>query len=516
MKTNNTRTHKKGEGERNAKKKEVLTMATSDACSLRSVATSSSSRYRTISRGSTIDESLFGEKRKRSPNTLKNDVSCITKGELEVILRRSSIAKDEIVPVSVASSCKEKKAKERKERMLKIDSERAKKKGSSEKDLCMKRSERNEDIKSDNVKGSEDIVNLLNTCKQRAAAFAIRDKQLEDKKLKEKEEREYERLMDLSMEMKRLNDIATREKEEKEMIKKRITDRKVIEKQIQERQHQKLLQEEARDQENRKMLDTIKKYQEEDLEKERKHKTTSKSAQLEIIRRNKEILAEREAKKAFEKEQEKMILAYQAKRDETMRKREEEERINQLKKVELQKKMLDRQTKSMDKKAEIDAIRARRAAEENERKQRQRELNEARKKKKNMDLLHESRKRQEEEKQMAKEREIEEKQDEYYNTLAQAAEMAKREKDEVEYTKKKNAELRNMLKQQILENDLQRQTLEQEKFKEGKEIEAEMIAEHAKLEKFREGMVEEMKSKGVNEKYFCEMKTIDIKKLLMK
>ena len=50
-----------------------------------------------------------------------------------------------------------------------------------------------------------------------------------------------------------------------------------------------------------------------------------------------------------------------------------------------------------------------------------------------MDLLHNSRKRQEEEKQMAKEKELQHKQEEYYDTLAQAAEMAKREKDEAEY-----------------------------------------------------------------------------------
>lgn len=40
--------------------------------------------------------------------------------------------------------------------------------------------------------------------------------------------------------------------------------------------------------------------------------------------------------------------------------------------------------------------------------------------------------------------------------------------------------------------------------------------ERLKLEKFRQEMVEDMKEKGVNEKYFGEMKTIDIKKLLMK
>ncbi len=37
-----------------------------------------------------------------------------------------------------------------------------------------------------------------------------------------------------------------------------------------------------------------------------------------------------------------------------------------------------------------------------------------------------------------------------------------------------------------------------------------------KLETFREKMVADMKSKGINDKYFGEMMTIDIKKLLMK
>jgi hypothetical protein len=40
--------------------------------------------------------------------------------------------------------------------------------------------------------------------------------------------------------------------------------------------------------------------------------------------------------------------------------------------------------------------------------------------------------------------------------------------------------------------------------------------ELSKLQSMRENMVEDMKTKGVKDKYFGEMKTIDIKKLLMK
>lgn len=40
--------------------------------------------------------------------------------------------------------------------------------------------------------------------------------------------------------------------------------------------------------------------------------------------------------------------------------------------------------------------------------------------------------------------------------------------------------------------------------------------ERVKLEKFREDMIADMKAKGVNDKYFGEMKAIDVKKLLMK
>lgn len=475
---------------------------------------------------------------KPKPTDNEASINCISKTEIDVIARRSSQnfgSQDASLQNKDAQELRE-KAKARKEHMIRLEMEKVKKAKADKSRVPQKSKKINLEDEQ-----NEDIVKLLNTCKQRTAAFAIRDKQLIDKAIREKEEKNYERLMDLEMEVNRIKDIAAREKEEDAKIKKRIADRKVIEDQIKEREHQRLLQEEARNQENQKMLETIKKYEDEDAEKERKRKEETRKSKMEIIKNNEVILNERKDRKAFEKQEEEMIIVYLAERDKQLRAREEEEAEEKRKKIELQKKLLESQTKLMDKRSEMDELRARRAAEENERKHRQRELQEAQKRKKEMDILHKSRNEQADERQRAKQLEIEEKKAEYNDTLRLAAEMAKRERDEAEIAKKQNAELRKMLQQQIEENEKKKKLLEQEKYKEGKETLVKMVscyvhllylkyiycplypnlsshdfqdAEREKLETIRTMMVEDMKAKGVDEKYFTEMLTLDIKKVL--
>lgn len=393
------------------------------------------------------------------------------------------MSEDEIVNIAIRSSQRgrdsptskqnqadvAKKAKERKEYMLKLEMEKSEKDnaGSSNKHKITKTNIGNE---------SEDIVKLLNTCKQRTAAFSIRDQQLKDKKKREQEERDYERLMDLEMEVNRLKDIAQREKEEEAKIKKRIADRKVIEDQIKERQHHRLLQEEARDQENRNMLEKIRKYGEEDKINTMKRKEEARKAKIEMIKRNEGILAERESRKAFEKKEEEMIVAYLAERDAKALKREEEEAEAQRKKIELQKKLLESQTKILDKRSEIDELRARRAAEENERKHRQRELEETLKRKKKMDILHQSRKQQEQEKMQKRIQQKKEKQVEYNDVIGHATEMAKRERQEAELAKMKNAEFIEMLQKQIEDKESKKKIQVRKKYEEGRAIKDKMVS----------------------------------------
>ena len=323
---------------------------------------------------------------------------------------------------------------------------------------------------------SQDVVKLLDSCFQRASAFTIRDKQLKEKELKKKLERDYERMMEVSMEVNRLKDIEAREKEDEVRIKKRLQDRKVIEDQIRERRHQRLLQDEARDQENKVMLAKIKSFQEEDEKRIKERKEAAKKAQKEVIERNKDILKEREAKKALEKEEDERILVYQLEKEETMKRREQEEREAQLLKVEMQKKMLESQTKSIDKQIELDELRARRAAEETERKYRQKEALEAEKRQREFIALHESRKKQEEERKQARQRELQDKKEEYANAIKHANEMARREKDELERIKGKNAQLRMMLRQQIEERVLVNRANEKEKCEEGRIMKEKIVS----------------------------------------
>ncbi len=423
--------------------------------------------------------SLFGNKKKRRSPVKKvvpeGNFTCMNKGDIDRIARTSSLTtfgkRDANTDLRISEEQKERareRARARKEHMIKLDLE------VNEKNKLAKKESKQPQVQKNEQK-SEDIIKQLKTCKQRAAAFAIRDQQIQDKEIREKEERDYERLMDLEMEMDRLKDLQTREHEKEAKLKKRIADRKVIEDQIKERQHHRLLQEEARDQENRKMLETMKRYEREDATKALQRKEDAKKAKEEIIMYNEQILAGREAAKAFEKKEEEMIVQYLAQREEVLRKREEDEAEIQREKIALQKKLLESQTKILDKRSEVDELRARRAAEEAERRHRKRELEKAQKRKRDMDILHESRKQQQEEQRIAKEREMIEKQEEYDGALRHAAEMAKREHDEAEVAQKKNAELRTMLCMQIEENERRRKLLQKEKYSEGREIKEKMV-----------------------------------------
>jgi hypothetical protein len=385
------------------------------------------------------------------------------------------------------------KAIARKKHMLRLESEKANQLASSQSRQL--NTMENMNCKYSNLsEQSRDILKLLNAYKQRAAAFSIRDQQLRDKALRKKEEEDYDKLKDIEMEISRLKEIAICEKEEQAKVKRQMEERKIIQDQIKERQHQKLLEEEARDQENRKFQELIKRYEDEEAHKARRMRDEGKQLILETMRQNEEILKEKQAKKILEQKEDAMILEYIMEQDEKLRKREQEEEHAKKKKIEIQKKLLESQTKMLDRKAELNELCARRAAEENERKHRQRELQEAQKRKNDMKMLQDARKQQELEKKIAKESEITQLQGEYNDAMKKAAAMAKRERDEVEMTRLKNAMLRQMLQQQIEEKERKTANLKREKLMEGKEIKTIMVSSPSSRFKFQSIQIDSINS----------------------
>jgi len=366
------------------------------------------------------------------------------------------------------------------------------------------------------IEDGQDIVKLLKTCSERATTFQIRDEQLRDKEERDKKEQDYEQRMILAMEIDRLEEIEAREAEEAQKVKKMIDDRKIIENQIEERQRARLLLEEARDQENREMLERIKLYQAQDEEKARVRKENAVKARTEIIRANEEDIAQKREIKLLEKKEDEMMVAHQMMHDEKMRQREADEAEAERKKREILKKQLDEHVRTMDRQSELDEIRARRAMEDAERKYRQKQLEKAQKKKHDMDTLDMARTRQQQEKYERQQLEMKLRREEYENAIKHSHAMADRERAEAECVKRKNDELIKNLQEQIEENSIRRVALEKEKYQEGSLIKQQLAEERAKLEAVRDKMVNDMKTKGIDERYFGEMTSLDINKYLMK
>lgn len=402
------------------------------------------------------------------------------------------------------------------------------------------RKEANEKLVEDN-----DIVKLLKTCSDRATAFNIRDQQLKDKMERKKKDEEYEQRMILAMEIDRLREIEAREAEEERKLKKMIAGRMIIEDQIEKRHDAKLLVEEARDQENREILEQIELYRAQDEQKAREKRDQSFKARIEIIQANEEHVASQRERKLMEKREDEMMVARQIEQDEKLREREAKHAETQRKKQAIHKKLLSEQKRAVDRRSEMDELRERRAVEDAERKFRQRQLMEAQKKKSEVKALDMARIQQQQERYHQQKLVMEQKREEYENAIKHSRAMAERERAEAEYVRRKNIELINNLKEQIEENSKRRIALEKEKYLEGSTIKQQLVRvdtsalhsslfhfarsyngslclariqadERAKLEAIREKMVNEMKAKGIDDKYFGEIASLDIDRLFMK
>ena len=241
---------------------------------------------------------------------------------------------------------------------------------------------------------NSDVVKLLNSMAQRATAFTLREKQLEEKHRIEQMEKEFDKRMDILIEIDRIKDIQRREQEEKDKRTKRVEDRKVINVQIAEREKKRLLELEARELENQAMKNLMKRYEEEDVVNAEKRSVLIEKSKKEVLLANEAAIRRKQEMKEVEKKEMEDILIYQAMRDAELAKREEEEaEIERLKK-ERQLKLLDQQERAQNNAGKLDELRARRAIEEKERQLRAKEKAEALKRKSDMKELLESRAQQ--------------------------------------------------------------------------------------------------------------------------
>lgn len=313
--------------------------------------------------------------------------------------------------------------------------------------------------------------------------------------------------------MERITDIQRREQEEAEKRRKRFEDRKVITEQIEMRDRQRMLELEAREQENLAMRGLMKKYEDEDAVMAERRQRAIEQSRLEVIKANEDaIRRKRDAKLAEQKEIEDLLL-YQAQKDAELARREEEEAAIEKAKKERQAKLLAEQERVLDNRGKLDELRARRAAEEKERLERQKEKAEALKRRREMQELVDSRARQAANKAERQRQMKLQEQDELIHQAKYTQQMDERERREREEKERKRQEFKDTLQKQMDEIERLRSRQRNGGDESAATREA-LIREEERLKVVRDRMVRELESQGVNPKYLTEMKSVDIGKIL--
>lgn len=489
------------------------------------------SKYRTLNNGNNVDESLFGDlkgKMSGNPQNGSGKLRTLSAGQKTFIsrdelsrIKHEAIIKTEaelIADREHAMKIKEEKdrlSKERKTRMKELEQIAIQKAKKSDEEIAkMAKDQALRDAAAIKMDGYSDVVKALASMSCRAAAFTMREQQLEEKKVREEAEEEYNRRMDMVMEIDRLKELQRREAEDIEKRAKRIADRKIITDQMEQRQRIKVLAAEAREQENQAMRSLMKKYQEEDSSAAARRAIEQEKSRASVVAANTLAIERKKEYAMIEQREQEDILIYQAQKDAEFARREEEEIAVAKAKKERQMLLLAQQERAANNAGKMDEIRARRAAEERERRARKKDKEDAERKKAAIDELLVSRAAQAAHKaqqlEKAKEDEAIEQRDalQFMQRMAQRETLEARKKQELAVTNK------SAVLQQIESREKVSQSAVHEKNAVGLKLRQQVVADEAKFTVIRDTMVRELEKEGVNPRFLSEMTNVDVGKFM--
>jgi len=496
-----------------------------------------SARYRAVSYKSNVDETLFGESRSNSgrmsnsgggskkfvsgPILTASGSAVISMDELWRIKNESVIKTDAELQCDrdralAAKEEREKASKDRKVKMRELEKKAVLMAKKSDAEIAdQSRKETIIKLAAEQVDNNSDVVKLMSSMSQRAIAFTIREKQLEEKERLEQNEKDMEKRMDILIEIDRLKDIQHRDATEKAKVSKRLEDRKVISEQIAQRERARMLEIEGREQENVAMRNLMEKYRQEDEEIAGRRQKVIEKSKKEVLKANAEAIRRKEVVLEEEKKAMDDILLYQMAQDAKLEKREQEELAIEAAKKERQMKLLAQQEKAQNNAGKLDELRARRAAEEKERTTRLKEKEEKIKRKHEMADLLESRAKQAADKKERQKMEKLEAEEEIVNNRIYMQRMEEREQREAKMKEDLQKDFKEKLMLQIDTVQRNRELAKANQSSlDGPNVREELIREEAKLNVIRNNMVSDLINQGVDPKYLSELKNVNIGKML--
>jgi len=476
---------------------------------------SSGRNYRRVSSKSSVDETLFGntghDRYKKKTDGGREVPIYISEQQLNAIKARSIIqsqADKEAKQRDQAELHQDKiaRAMERKAKMKKLEEERLNRTTLSveEKEDEGKRNEtlaRADDARLENL----DMVKTMRRKMIYAQCAKIRMNQIDEKSLEKTKLGAYEERQDILMEIQRLKDIEETEKRRKIREKLSFEDASQIRVQIQERQRQKIIEEEMLEQEKEHMKLTIKQQEEQARFKRKQQAIESKKLLNDVLRANDEAIQQKRDRIQEEKDEDERIAQWQEEKRLSEEALEaEKQRIKELKDIEFHH-VASQMKRAQDNRSNEDALRAKRHQQEQERKQRDRERRETEKRQQQLRELTEARNEQSERK--IKNLKLLALEDKEQWERINAENAASLQAIELAAMREKEAGLKHQreLREMMLRGEEEKRKKIMEKFEAGRKLKQEDQALLRKIQKKKEQILLEMEAENIPEKFRAEV-----------
>ncbi|XP_074079223.1 cilia- and flagella-associated protein 45 [Macrotis lagotis] len=511
-------------------------------------------RYRTKAVNSEVDESLFGgikssqQARSESPIVLLRDKQSIQKNlgwihkpeTIRLITR--DMVRDLVVPtvdpsgesliisseeferIKFASRVLTKEERDaieeayKKEKADVLNAVTLRKQMMKQKEMVRKKNRKLNDLEEEAKERAENLLEKANEMRmeqevevkdmsqiiQNARCHAIRDAQILEKRLIQKEMETEEKRLDQMMELERQKSIEREEELLRKRKDERIRGRRHIIQQIEKNQEERALQAEVREQEIQQMLQYMDDLHKEDLKAlEQRHQDKLKM-QAEIKRINEENQKRKEELLAEERLVDQLVMEYNKKKMAQAAEFEaEQEKIRKEKEKE-SAWLRAMQEKAQDYQAEQYALRDKRNQEVAEREWRQKEKENALKKAETEAMLKQSRLEQVAYKEHALAVQVQRDRDEFERILRAQREQIEKERAEEEKKTQERLLHANELRRQVRENQ-QKQVQERiATFEEGRRLKEEAQKRRERINDIKRKKMEELRATGLPEKYCIE------------
>ncbi|XP_008216445.1 cilia- and flagella-associated protein 45-like [Nasonia vitripennis] len=438
----------------------------------------------------------------------------ITSSELSSLVERSHIPTKEEREAALAAAEREKErllreSMARKEAIRQMDLRRSREKQGRMSDVeeesrqrTLHLLQRARDLKLE----QEEEVKRCNKLILETKCRAVRDAQIAEKKLLERQYAAEEQRINKLVEEERIRALRLEEEKERERASRQQNFAQLLKEQILENEEERLLEQERKREESRLLNLNSLAQQEAELARMKEKEAEHEKARREFIESNEQLKHFKQMEKEESKIMEMRIQEFHREKAERAAKAAEEIRQENLRREREKDRLAEQALQARQLQAQIDELNATRIQEEVSREWRRREKAEAMKRLENQRKLRSVRDQQINSKMQMQAMEIEREKKEFDKILALQKEALCREEKEREKKRRQALVHRSEILKQVNEKEKDKIVSRQRMFEEGVAIKAETDQRKRQLREAMERKCQEMRENKVPDMYINEVK----------